>query len=413
MIKALKSLRGNPRACVWTEPIWAIPYNLYVPYVSVYMVALGLSQIDLGLISTLGMISQVVFSLLGGVITDKLGRRNTTFIFDLLGWTVPMLLWAFAQNFIWFALAALFNGVYRITQTSWTCLATEDLESDKLVTMYTFLDIAGLVSGFFAPITFFILKSNALIPTVRALYMFSFVTMTAKFFILNKYCTETRMGVRRMEETRGTSMIKELADYGKIIKLMLNNKGTLLTIALWTFTTIAKTAYDTFFPIIATERIGVADASLALISTFKLIITLVCQITFVARIKTDKYKLPLTISFFGLMLARVTLAFLGQGASIGLFIIVALDAVAFAAVTPLQGALQIMYTDAHERARVMSVFQAMILLVSAPFGAIAGILSQANRSYPLIMCTVAYLCAMAATLLLSKQKPAEEVQQEV
>ena len=31
------SLRGNQLACLYTEPLWGIPYNLYVPFVSVYM----------------------------------------------------------------------------------------------------------------------------------------------------------------------------------------------------------------------------------------------------------------------------------------------------------------------------------------------------------------------------------------
>ena len=42
LILTLRSLRGNVRGAVLTEPMWAIPYNLYAPFVSVYMLALGL-----------------------------------------------------------------------------------------------------------------------------------------------------------------------------------------------------------------------------------------------------------------------------------------------------------------------------------------------------------------------------------
>ena len=41
MIRTLLGLRGNPRACVYTEPLWGIPYNLFIPYASLYMLALG------------------------------------------------------------------------------------------------------------------------------------------------------------------------------------------------------------------------------------------------------------------------------------------------------------------------------------------------------------------------------------
>ena len=48
LITTLKNLTGNPRGCVYTEPLWGIPFNLYAPYASVYMVALGLSDAQIG-----------------------------------------------------------------------------------------------------------------------------------------------------------------------------------------------------------------------------------------------------------------------------------------------------------------------------------------------------------------------------
>jgi hypothetical protein len=44
VIRTLKELRGNPRACGYMEPLWGIPYNLYVPYTSIFMLALGMSD---------------------------------------------------------------------------------------------------------------------------------------------------------------------------------------------------------------------------------------------------------------------------------------------------------------------------------------------------------------------------------
>ena len=30
LIDVFLNLKGNPRACIWLEPLWGIPYNLYV-----------------------------------------------------------------------------------------------------------------------------------------------------------------------------------------------------------------------------------------------------------------------------------------------------------------------------------------------------------------------------------------------
>ena len=87
----LKNLRGNARGCVLTEPLWGIPFNLYAPYASVYMLAFGLSDGQIGLITSVGLVLQVFTSLLSGAITDKLGRKRATLVFDLLSWGVPCL----------------------------------------------------------------------------------------------------------------------------------------------------------------------------------------------------------------------------------------------------------------------------------------------------------------------------------
>src|SRR5215217_4395581 len=83
LITTLRSLTGNPRGCVYTEPLWGIPFNLYVPYVSIYMLALGLSDTQIGTILSISWGFQIIMAFLSGVITDKLGRRRTTLIFDI------------------------------------------------------------------------------------------------------------------------------------------------------------------------------------------------------------------------------------------------------------------------------------------------------------------------------------------
>src|SRR6185369_11671286 len=152
LITTLKSLTGNPRGCVYTEPLWGIPFNLYAPYISIYMVALGLSDKQIGLIVSISWSFQIVLALLSGVITDKLGRRRTTLIFDILAWSVPALISAIAQNFWYFLVAAVINSVWRITYNSWNCLLIEDAEPKQLADIYSWIYIANLVVGFVAPL---------------------------------------------------------------------------------------------------------------------------------------------------------------------------------------------------------------------------------------------------------------------
>ena len=75
MIRTLFGLKGNPRSCIWLEPLWGIPYNLYLPYVTLFMTRLGMTPADIGLITSVTLVSQMISAILSGVLADKLGRR--------------------------------------------------------------------------------------------------------------------------------------------------------------------------------------------------------------------------------------------------------------------------------------------------------------------------------------------------
>ncbi|HPD42449.1 MAG TPA: MFS transporter, partial [Anaerolineae bacterium] len=189
LLLTLRRLRGNARGCVLTEPLWGIPFNLYAPYASLYMLAFGLDDRQIGLFASIGMFVQVIWTVLSGAITDKLGRKRTTLIFDLISWSVPTLIWAIAQNATYFLIAAIVNATWRVTHNSWNCLLVEDTDADLLVDIYSWIYIAGLLAAFVAPATGLFVGRFGLVPTVRALYLLAFVMMTAKFIILNSLVT--------------------------------------------------------------------------------------------------------------------------------------------------------------------------------------------------------------------------------
>ena len=111
LFATLRSLRGNPRGCVYFEPLWGIPFNLYAPYVSIYMIALGMSEKQIGLIVSISWVFQIFLALISGVVTDKIGRRLATLISDILSWSIPALISAVAQNFWYFLIAGVINSI--------------------------------------------------------------------------------------------------------------------------------------------------------------------------------------------------------------------------------------------------------------------------------------------------------------
>ena len=115
MFQALRELRGNPRVCVLTEPMFGVPFNMFHPFMSVYMLALGVTDEGIGLIASLSLISQILSTIVSGAIVDKYGRRLTLFIMDIISFGIPCLIWSASQNMTYFVVAALINGTWRIS----------------------------------------------------------------------------------------------------------------------------------------------------------------------------------------------------------------------------------------------------------------------------------------------------------
>ncbi len=385
LIHTLVHLKGNPRACVYTEPLWGIPFNLFAPYVSIYMYTLGIADSQIGFIASIGMVFQIIFSLLGGVITDKLGRKRTTLIFDILAWSIPCLIWAFSRNFSHFVLAAIINSISRVTMNSWNCLLVEDSDKDKIVNIYTWVYISGLGAAFFAPISGIFIGKFELVPTVRILYIISFVMMTAKFLILYKYSTETKQGKIRMEETKHTSIPTLLKGYSKVFIQILKTPETLLTLGIMLIMSIIGVINNTFWAIIVTERIHIPARLIGVFPFIRSFIMLIFFFTLVPKIGALKFKKPLIIGFSFLIISQIILIITPDTGYFFLVISIILEACSISLINPLLDSMQVVLVDPQERARIMAILYVIVVAFTSPFGWIAGILSGIDRRLPFLL----------------------------
>jgi MFS family permease len=414
LVQTLLSLRGNPKSCVLTEPLWGIPYNLYAPYVSVYMLNLGLKDSQIGLLISIGLAVQIFSALMSGPITDKLGRRTTTAIFDFCAWSVPMLIWAVAQDFRYFVVAALFNGTWRITHTSWSCLLVEDADPEQLVDIYSWIYIAGLLSGFFAPFAGLLINTFSLVPTMRGLYLFAFVMMTAKFIILYFYSTETEQGAVRLKETRHQSLFSLVSGYGDVFKQMLRTPRTLYTLGILLVMNLAGTIGNAFWAILVTQKIHIPAEHIALYPFARSIIMMIFFFLAMPRIKEMKFRNPMIIGFGLLALSQIILITLPEKSYLLLLVSTFIEACSYATVSTQIDRMIVVTVDPQERARIMALLLFIVIVITTPFGWIAGQLSEANRILPFTLDICLYLLGVVLVTLAARQASKEgKVEEEV
>jgi MFS family permease len=403
-------MKGNTRGCVYTEPLWGIPYNLYAPYVSIYMVALGLSDKQIGLLVSISWAFQLVFALLSGVITDKLGRRRTTLIFDLLSWSLPALISAIAQNYWYFLGAAIINSVWRIVHNSWTCLMVEDTDPDQLVDVYSWVYIAGLLVAFFTPLAGLLIKSYTLVPTMRGLYFFASFMFTVKCIVTYRLTVETEQGKVRMHETRHQSIFTVLGGYGGVIRQILHAPHTIYTACIQLLLGIVLTVNGTFWAILVTQKLRIPDQNLALFPFIKSVVMLLFFFVVIPRIRKLNFQVPLVAGFAVLLVSQVLLITIPIQGYAWLILSIILEACGYATVNPLLDQLMVRMVDAKERARIQSILFVGMILFTSPFGWIAGTLSGMDKNLPFVMNIILLVAAAILSLVAGQAAKKREAQ---
>lgn len=392
LITTLTSLRGNPRGCVYTEPLWGIPFNLYIPYVSIYMLALHVSVEQIGLIASVGAFFQVIMAMLSGAITDKLGRRRTTLIFDIISWSLPALISAISQNFWYFLVAAAINSVWRVTQISWNCLLVEDAEPEQLADIFSWIYISNLVVGLIAPLAGALIATYSLVPTMRALYLFAAAMFTIKALTTYHMTQETAQGAVRMHETKHQSIGAVFSGYGDVLGKLLRTPQTLYTAGIMLIMSISALISGNFWAVLVTQKLHIVDQNLWLFLFIRSLVMILFFFVLMPWLSKLPFKLPLISGFLVYLLSQALLI-TAPDQGYGLLVAsVILEACSYAAVAPLVDRLTALTIDAKERARIQSILFVWIILFTSPFGWIAGWLSTVNSNLPFILNMFLFAC---------------------
>ena len=405
MFETLRNLRGNVRGCVYTEALWGIPFNLYAPYVSVYMLTLGLADSQIGLLTTVGLAFQVITTLVSGSIADKLGRKRTTLIFDILSWSVPSVIWAIARDFRYFLAAAIVNSLWRIVDNSWRLLLVEDTDPRQLVDVWSWISISNLAVGFIAPVTGLLIAKFSLVPTMRGLYWLGVVMMTSKFLIMNSMVTETRQGLVRMKETSHQHLFTVLHGSAGVLKEILHTPATLLVGGVMVTAGITMMIQRTFWAILVTEKLHIPAQNLVLYTFVRSTAMLLFYFLAMPRLRHVKSHKPMVVGMFGMILSQVVLLNVPAGNYVLLLVATVLEACSFPLINTLLEKLIVLSVDAKERSRIMALLNMGVLAFTSPFGWIAGQLSGMNRSLPFVLSIILFAIGVLLTFLASRHSP--------
>lgn len=404
ILNTLFNLHGNQRVTIFIQPLFGLPYSLYIPFQAMYMARLGLDPLQIGTVSTVNILSQMLSSIFGGVLADKLGRRRCLFIVDFFAWCLPFLLWAFAQNYITFLLAGIFNGMWRIGNVSYNLLLIEDSPKESWLNLFSLSNITNLLAGFVAPLAFFIVKRHGLVSSMRALYLSAFVLLVIKNTLMYRLCYDSDISKRRKEEAKNTGIFSSLYGARHILLSMLKNKRILFAMLIMSCHLAIKSNYDNFWPLFICEKLGLAEESLSLFNTIRSIVIILFTIFMLPSVARLSFKKPMLLATSVLSLSSLIYLTLPHGSMLMVLILSLLDAFGLAILVPVVTNIEAAQLDDENRAKMASFSASMSLIITAPIGIFAGCLSRMNQSLPLYLTIIFSALALVLSLRLSQMQ---------
>jgi MFS family permease len=415
IISSFRLLKGNTKVTVLCEPMWGIPFNLFNFYLSLYMKSQGVTDKQIGYLISIGFVFSIIFSLYGGIITDALGRKKTTIIFDFIAWPLCVVLYFFSGNFWMFALATFANSFVRIVSISWNLMFIEDADSDQRQAAFNLLNIINISAGIIIPTAGIFVSRMGIVKAERIFLAFGAISMIFMIIIRNHFYTETKIGQQILNEKKNgksnTGGIKLF--YRDVFKVMGKRPGVLMALCVLVL-------YNIFIPIgsysslyfapYMTERMKI-DVSLVSILGGAYSITTLIIFIFINPLLAGFNRTRTMITGLAIQIFSFILLITVPGGSLYTTIIcVAIYASGFSIFRPLIDSLFADYTEGNLRAGFYSLMNTATCALTAVMGAFSGYLYEVDpRSIYILSIIIQTICIviLAATFYNVKKQSAE------
>lgn len=369
-----------------SEILWSVPTTWTKTYAPLFMAALGLSPVQIGGVASLALIVQMLVSPFGGYAADRFGRKRVLVFTDAFCWVLPMAIWMFAQNFWFFVVAAVLNGIGALVGPSWICLLVEDTEPSRRTTVFAWFRLVVLGAGLFAPIVGLIMSKNSVVVGSRIIYGIALLSMLVMLSIRAAKIKETSVGSRLSIETRGMRVREYFGGYRQVFSQSIRQHTLIVLFFLGMINYAYLAIWDNFSALYMTHQQGL-DLSPALVAawpTFSSAIMILILIMGVPRIK-HRLAQWLTVSSASLCLGILLFVLAKPGSYVSLAIAAVLIGVGLALINPVRDTFLANVLDDNKRATVLAAMNSLGLMFVVPLTPLAGKMFEYNPRAPLLM----------------------------
>lgn len=407
IVRSYRRLKGNTRISVLFEPMWGIPFNLYNFYLSLYMRSHGVTDTQIGYLISIGFISSAVFSLFAGVITDHLGRKKTTMIFDFIAWPIAIAIYAISNNFWMFALATIVNSTLRIVSVSWNLMVVEDADSEQRVAAFNLLNIISLSTGIIIPVAGLLVNALGVLKAERIFMIIAILSMSTMIVARNRFYTETKTGQKILGENKKKAKGNHGNGgfFGGAFSVLKRKPATILVIIIVVLFNIyvpIGTFTSLYFAPYMTEVLKLGASGISILGGAYSVTTLIIFVFVNPVINRYNRHMNMVIGLVIQALALILFMVIPAGKIEIAVLCIVFYATGFSIFRPLLDSLLADATDCVERARIYSLMNTLTFILASVIGAISGYLYHFNPRLIYMLSLLILICSIIILIIYMK-----------
>ncbi len=257
MVSPFSNVKGNARVIVLSEGTSAITFQWADIYLPLYMLALGASEIQVGLLASVFILTQFISSFVGGYIADRFGRKRVLVVVDIICWAVPFFIYAIANNPWYFLVGRFISGFINMVMPAFQCLFVEDVPVEHRPAVFRMLQFAYAAASLLAPVAGLLVWQLGIITAGRIILFACAITNLAIPLWRLIALHETSIGKERIVATANQSLVDIVKDYARTVTAIVKDNRVRTFLGVRTLVTFNTTMWATYAMIFLTDSRGV------------------------------------------------------------------------------------------------------------------------------------------------------------
>ncbi|MEM0376612.1 MAG: hypothetical protein QXT50_02720 [Thermofilum sp.] len=235
MLKRRGKLGRNAKWLLLTEPGWSLPMPSIFYYQSIYVVALGFSEIEYGLLVSLLKGFSILTPFAAVPLASRVGFKRAFLLIDVLGnagFLLPLV--SGKRELLPLAFAA--GSLIAASSILWEVLLVTGTDGDALVTAYSISSVIYITGSMLPPLAGVVMEQLGIVDGYRLVALAALTSFLAKTAVLAFTLEEPREG----SSLRGVSR----PSFARSIREVLSDRGAGLLLLYFMLSSILYSVFS-------------------------------------------------------------------------------------------------------------------------------------------------------------------------